>query len=68
MLLDETFRVHPSGSRRWRFKAIVAMTIVGAICSLVTLQPTRSSAEPDKPLANVETKTEEKSDNQAEKS
>jgi len=44
MLLDDTFRVHTAGSRRWRFKALMAMTVIGAICSLVTLQPTRSTA------------------------
>ena len=46
MLLDETFRVNPTGSRRWRLKALAAMTVVGLICSLVTLQPARSPADP----------------------
>ena len=45
MLLDETFRVSPTGSHRWRLKALAAMTVVGLICSLVTLQPARSTGE-----------------------
>ena len=46
MLLDETFRVEPTGSRRWRFQALVWLVLAGAACSLVTLQPAPSTAEP----------------------
>lgn len=39
MLLDETFHVQTAASRRWKVQAIGALMLVGAACSLVTLQP-----------------------------
>ncbi len=46
MLLDENFQVEPSAPRRWRYRALGLLAILGAACSLVTLQPGRSSGEP----------------------
>ena len=49
MLLDETFRVQTAASRRWKYQAIGLLLLVGAACSLVTLQPA--------PLAGQQTQT-----------
>jgi Zn-dependent protease with chaperone function len=51
MLLDETFRIHPTGSRRWKFQALGLLLIFGGACSLLTLQPARSAEEPKQPPA-----------------
>ena len=56
MLLDETFRVEPSGSRRWRVQALAWLVLAGAACSLVTLQPAPSTAEPAAAEAKPEPK------------
>jgi hypothetical protein len=53
-LLDDTFRVHPTGSRRWCVKALAVMLVLGAVCSLVTLQPGHSTAEPQEPTTKSE--------------
>ena len=39
MLLDETFRIDPIGSRRWRYSALGVLLLLGTACSLITLQP-----------------------------
>jgi beta-lactamase regulating signal transducer with metallopeptidase domain len=46
MLLDETFRVEPTGSRRWRVQALAWLVLAGVACSLITLQPAPSTAQP----------------------
>ncbi len=46
MLLDESFHVEPSASRRWRYWALGLLLILGAACSLMTLQPARSQGHP----------------------
>ena len=46
MLLDETFRVEPTGSRRWKFRALGVSVLLGVACSLLTLQPARSAGQP----------------------
>lgn len=43
MLLDDTFRIHPSGSRRWKLQAFGLMLVLGAACSLLTLTPAQSA-------------------------
>ena len=45
MLLDESFHVEPRSPRRWRLRALAVLAILGASCSLMTLQPARSSGE-----------------------
>ncbi len=45
MLLDETFRVEPAGSRCWQCRALAPLVLLGAACSLVTFQPGRSAGE-----------------------
>jgi tetratricopeptide (TPR) repeat protein len=45
MLLDETFRVEPAGSRPWRYRATAALLLLGAALSLLTLRPGRSAAQ-----------------------
>ncbi len=45
MLLDETFRVHPTGSRRWKFRAFGLLMVFGAACSVLTLQPNHSTGQ-----------------------
>jgi Zn-dependent protease with chaperone function len=48
MLLDEDFRVDPKTPRRWRYRVFGLLAILGAACSLLTLQPARSdSPRPD---------------------
>ena len=43
MLLDETFRVDPTGSRRWKRRALAVLVALGIVCSIVTMRPARSS-------------------------
>lgn len=43
MLLDETFHIQTTGSRQWKLRALAAMMILGAACSLVTLTPAQSA-------------------------
>lgn len=45
MLLDESFRVEPRASRRWRYRALGLLVLLGAACSLLTLQPARSAGQ-----------------------
>ena len=46
MLLDETFRIDPKGSRHWQYPASGVLLLLGAVLSLLTLQPGRLPAEP----------------------
>lgn len=45
MLLDETFHVDPTGSRRWKRHALAVLVALGTACSIVTMQPARSAEE-----------------------
>jgi tetratricopeptide (TPR) repeat protein len=58
MLLDETFCVEPTGSRRLRNQALGIFILLGAACSFVTLQPARLAGEQEKPSKAAESKTE----------
>jgi beta-lactamase regulating signal transducer with metallopeptidase domain/protocatechuate 3,4-dioxygenase beta subunit len=49
-LLDETFRIQPKGSRRWKIQVLSILFLMGAACSLITLKPARSDDEPKKPV------------------
>ena len=49
MLLDENFRVEPRTPRRWRYPVLGLLAILGAACSLLTLQPARLGGEERKP-------------------
>ena len=49
MLLDETFRVKPRGSRRWQYTAAGILLLLGTALSLLTLQPASSPAQPASP-------------------
>jgi len=60
MLLDETFRVEPTGSRRWRFQAVGVLVLLGAACSLPTLQPDHLMGQPSATAASAEAETKEK--------
>ncbi|MBN2579802.1 MAG: hypothetical protein JXB10_12510 [Pirellulales bacterium] len=60
MLLDETFRVELHGSRRWRYRAFGLLILLGAACSLLTLQPARSAEEPKKSSDTAKAKAAEK--------
>ena len=44
MLLDENFHVAPTAPRRWRYRALGLLLLLGAACSLLTLQPARSDS------------------------
>ncbi len=59
MLLDETFRVEPTGSRRWKFRALGVLVLLGAACSLVTLQPARSIGQQPQTTSSAEVATGE---------
>ena len=50
MLLDESFRVEPRTPRRWRYRALGLLVILGAACSPLTLQPARSAGQTNSPL------------------
>jgi beta-lactamase regulating signal transducer with metallopeptidase domain len=45
MLLDETFVVQTAPSRRWKYRAIGLMVLLGAVCSLVSVWPAQSNDE-----------------------
>ena len=60
MLLDETFHIEPTGSRGWKFRALGVLLLLGAACSLVTLQPARSADGSAKPMSPAESSHEEK--------
>ncbi len=61
MLLDESFHVEPRTPRHWRYRALGLLLILGTACSLMTLQPARSSGEsPPTPLAASPTPAVEK--------
>jgi hypothetical protein len=49
ILLDETFRVQTTVSRRWKYPAAGLLVLLGTAFSAVTLQPRRSAAEPCSP-------------------
>jgi hypothetical protein len=48
MLLDDTFRIHTTGSRRWKLQAFGLMLLLGAACSLLTFTPARSAEDKGK--------------------
>ncbi len=50
MLLDETIRIEPTAPRRWRYRALGLLVLLGAACSLLTLQPARSAGQTNSPL------------------
>ncbi len=56
MLLDETFCVQPTGSRRWQCRALGLMAALGVAISLVTFQPARSAGGQAKTPDAVELK------------
>ena len=58
MLLDDTFRVQPTGSRSWKYQAFGLMMLLGAACSLITLQPAQSAADQSKIPNRIELKAE----------
>ena len=60
MLLDETFHVEPTGSRRWKYRALVVLVLLGAACSMLTLQPAQSADKPAQAASIAEAKTESK--------
>ncbi len=39
MLLDDTFRVEPAGSRRWQYRALGLTALLGLAISTITLRP-----------------------------
>ena len=39
MLLDDTFRVKPSGSRRWQYRAVGLTALLALAISMITLRP-----------------------------
>jgi beta-lactamase regulating signal transducer with metallopeptidase domain len=45
MLLDENFHVEPRASRRWRYRALGLLVILGVACSLMTFQPARFAGQ-----------------------
>jgi hypothetical protein len=49
MLLDENFRVEARTPRRWRYRVLGLLAILGAACSLLTLQPARLGGEERQP-------------------
>jgi beta-lactamase regulating signal transducer with metallopeptidase domain len=53
MLLDDTFRIHPTGSPAWRRGALGVLVVVGVAFSFLTLQPARS-ADPAVTVATPE--------------
>ncbi len=62
MLLDETFRVEPTGSRRWKCQAVGVLVLLGVGCSLLTLQPARSADVPAQAVALAESKPEKQAE------
>jgi hypothetical protein len=59
MLLDETFRVHTVGSRRWRYRALGVLVLLGVAVSLVTVQPSRSIGQQTQATSLAETTSPE---------
>ena len=59
MLLDKAFIVKTATSRRWRYRAIGLMFLLGTACSLLTIQPARSEEKPA-PTENTATSKTEK--------
>lgn len=49
MLLDETFHIEPTTSRRWRYSALGIFVLLGIVCSVLTLQPATSAEEETQP-------------------
>ena len=66
MLLDETFRIKPHGSRRWQYTAAGILLLLGASLSLVTLHPAPLPAQAPPPPSGATKATkpaaEQKSD------
>ena len=52
-LLDDSFRVQTTASRRWKYPAAGLLILLGTAFSVVTLQPRRSAAEPRHSVAVI---------------
>jgi len=53
MLLDETFPVDLAGPRPWRRQAIALLILLVVACSLLSLRPTSSAAQPQAAAPNA---------------
>ncbi|MGW8256308.1 MAG: M56 family metallopeptidase [Thermoguttaceae bacterium] len=61
-LLDETFYIDLSGPRKWKYRALVLLVLLGAACSLLTLKPAALAAEKAKSENKVAKTAENKND------
>jgi Zn-dependent protease with chaperone function/protocatechuate 3,4-dioxygenase beta subunit len=54
MLLDDTFRVKPSGSRRWQYRAVGLTALLALAISMITLRPGPTRGDEPAPRVAVE--------------